>query len=168
MPGWFNRLSIWLLISAQVMISESQDQAQCQAMCSAQSLLEILSPSRSVPPPLLTHNLPLSLSPEVFLGNFLKWGFIPHTDLLTSPSAGAEVFPSHPYHATCHHPISIHCSHSQSSVVLLTWSHVVPSVHFHLPLVSLVMLVLLLRLLNFVCTYYKFKGKLSTVYTYCQ
>ena len=37
--------SVWLLILAQVMASESWDQAPGLALYSAQSLLEILSPS---------------------------------------------------------------------------------------------------------------------------
>ena len=33
MPGWLSRLSIWLLISAQVLISGSSIQASCWAPC---------------------------------------------------------------------------------------------------------------------------------------
>ena len=53
-PGWLSQLSIWLLILAQVMISESWDWALSQTLCSAWSLLEILSPS-------LFPSMPLSL-----------------------------------------------------------------------------------------------------------
>ena len=42
-PGWLSKLSVQLFILAQVMISESWDQAQCQALHWAWSLLKILS-----------------------------------------------------------------------------------------------------------------------------
>ena len=49
--GWLSMLSIQLLISAQVMILRWWNGASCRAPCSAQSLLEDLSLSRSAPPP---------------------------------------------------------------------------------------------------------------------
>ena len=57
-PGWLSRLSIRLLISAQIVILESWDQAQCWALWGPWSLLGILSLSAS---PLLTCSLSLSL-----------------------------------------------------------------------------------------------------------
>ena len=60
-PGWPSRLSIQLLISAQVMIPGSRDRAPCWALHRARSLLEILFFSPSAPLPLL-HVLSLSLS----------------------------------------------------------------------------------------------------------
>ena len=43
--GWLSLLGIWLLVSAQVVISGSSEPALLQALRSAQSLPEILSPS---------------------------------------------------------------------------------------------------------------------------
>ena len=60
-PGWCSKLSIWLLISAQLMISGSWDWALHWALSWAQSLLKILSPSPSVPP------LPHSWAHSLFL-----------------------------------------------------------------------------------------------------
>ena len=65
MPGWLHWLSIWLLVSAQVMISVSWVQAPCWAQrwqhgaCLRFSLSLSLSPSLSAPHPL---TLFLSLS----------------------------------------------------------------------------------------------------------
>ena len=56
------------MVLAQVISSGSWDQAPCWALCSAQSLLEIPSPSSSVPAP--TRVLPLSLSQ--IINKFLK------------------------------------------------------------------------------------------------
>ena len=56
--GWCSQLSFWLLVLAQVMISQSWDQPPHLAWCLAQSLLEFLSPSPSAPTtPLLTLSL---------------------------------------------------------------------------------------------------------------
>jgi len=43
-PGWLSRLSVWLLTSAQVVVSGSWDQAPCRALCSAWSRLLPLPP----------------------------------------------------------------------------------------------------------------------------
>ena len=59
MPGWFNQLSVRLLVSAQVMISGSWHQALRLAPRSAQSLL--------VPLPLL-----LSLLAHSLINKILK------------------------------------------------------------------------------------------------
>ena len=48
--GAIKWLSVGLLVLAQVMISGSWDGVLSQALCSAQSRLEILSPSPSAPP----------------------------------------------------------------------------------------------------------------------
>ena len=62
-PGGCTGLSDWLLVSAQVMISELWDQALHQALHLEWSLLETLSPSPSAPPHhALTCSLSLSLS----------------------------------------------------------------------------------------------------------
>ena len=60
--GWLSRLSIRLLISAQVIISWFVGFKPCVGLCavSAQSLLRILSPSLSAPTPLM-----LSLSLKI-------------------------------------------------------------------------------------------------------
>ena len=57
-PEWRSQSSVRLLVSAQVMISGSWDQALHGAPHSAGSLLEILSSSPSAPP---THALSFSL-----------------------------------------------------------------------------------------------------------
>ena len=55
MPGWLSRLGCQLLISAQVMISGSWDQAQHWAPCSVgSSLNDFLSPFPSGPLPALS------------------------------------------------------------------------------------------------------------------
>ena len=48
-PGWLWRLSVQLLISAQVTIPGLRDVAVCQALCWAWSLLKILCLSPSAP-----------------------------------------------------------------------------------------------------------------------
>ena len=52
-PRWLSRLGVQLLISAQVLIPGSGDQALRRGPCSAWNLLKILSPSPSAPPPLV-------------------------------------------------------------------------------------------------------------------
>ena len=52
--GWLSQLSIWPLILAQVMISGLWNQTMCRALCSAQSLLGILT----LPLPLFPHPTP--------------------------------------------------------------------------------------------------------------
>ena len=59
-PGWLGRLSVQLLILAQVMISRFQSSGRALgSMLTAQNLLRILSPFLSAPP-LLTLSLSLS------------------------------------------------------------------------------------------------------------
>lgn len=70
--GWFSPLSIQLLISAQVMNSELWDWAPCQALCSVQSLLDILSPF-----PLLLAPAAHFLSNIYFCSNWLLTFVIP-------------------------------------------------------------------------------------------
>ena len=60
-PDWLSQLSVGLLISAQVMISGSRDQAPCWTPYWAQSLLKILSLSLPLTLPLLTIVCALSL-----------------------------------------------------------------------------------------------------------
>lgn len=59
-PGWLNQLSVLLLVLAQGLISESWgfwDQAPHQVLHPAWSLLEILSTSISITPPLFSPSL---------------------------------------------------------------------------------------------------------------
>ena len=60
-PGWLSRLSAWLLVSAQVMISRFHEFKPCIRLCadSVESPWDSLTPFLSVPPPLM---LSLSLS----------------------------------------------------------------------------------------------------------
>ena len=62
-PGWLSRLSVWLLISA-VMILGSWDKAPCQGLCWAWSLLNSLFPSAlPLPFSLKKKKVNLNLSP---------------------------------------------------------------------------------------------------------
>ena len=72
-PGWLSRLSVWLSISAQVMILWFVELSL--KLGSAQSLIGILSPSLSAPTPVM---LTLSLSQNKWINfkklkNKIKW-----------------------------------------------------------------------------------------------
>ena len=55
-PGWFSQLSVWLLILARVMISQSGSHSPEIEPCvelSAEPAWDSISPSLSAPPPLM-------------------------------------------------------------------------------------------------------------------